>query len=159
MSSYKKNLSLIIIFTILTIALKAQNHPISGKVINAKTGEPLAFVNIIANNSTKGSSTDIDGKFTLKHTEAIVSIKLSYVGFETKVVTIENNKNNLIIRLQEKQLQLTEVKIIAGENPAHRIIRNVLANRDLNNPEKQHSFSYTSYNKLIFTSKTGHNCY
>jgi len=149
-----KYLSLIFLLTILFLHSFAQNYTISGKVINAKTGEPLAFVNIIANNSTKGSSTDIDGKYTLKYTKAIISIKLSYVGFETKVVTIENNKSNLVIRLQEKQLQLTEVKIIAGENPAHRIMRNVLANRDLNNPEKQHSFSYTSYNKLIFTSKT-----
>ena len=140
-----------------SIALNAQTNTISGKVVNAKNGEPLAFVNIIANNSAKGTSTDIDGKFTLKNLQPITSIKLSYVGFETKVISIDESKNNLIIRLQEKQLQLSEVKIIAGENPAHRIIRNVLANRNMNNPEKQHSFSYTSYNKLIFTSKTDSN--
>jgi hypothetical protein len=154
MQQFNKFIFHFLIITLSSLSAFAQNYTINGKVINAKTGEPLAFVNIIANNSNKGTSSDIDGKFTLKNQQPIVSIKLSYVGFETKELIIEDIKTNLIIRLKEKQLQLSEVKIIAGDNPSHRIIRNVLANRDINNPEKQHSFSYTSYNKLVFTSKT-----
>ncbi len=150
---YLKNLLLLTLLGFTSLFSFAQNYNVSGKVINAKTGEALAFVNIIANQTTKGTSTDIDGKFTLQHTEPIVSIKLSYVGFETRTIAITDKKNNLVIPLQEKLLQLSEIKIIAGENPAHRIIRNVLRNRDINNPEKLNSFSYTSYNKLIFTSK------
>ncbi|MFZ4400628.1 MAG: DUF5686 family protein [Bacteroidales bacterium] len=154
MQNYNKIYILTLFFTLTSFFTFAQENLVKGKVVNAKTGEPLAFVNLIASNSGKGCSTDIDGKFSLKQNEPIISLKLSYVGFETKVVTITGNKNDLIIRLQEKQLELKEVVIVAGENPAHRIIRNVMENRDLNNPEKQHSFSYTSYNKLIFTSKT-----
>ena len=154
MQQFNKFIFHFLIITLSSLSAFAQNYTINGKVINAKTGEPLAFVNIIANNSNKGTSSDIDGKFTLKNQQPIVSIKLSYVGFETKELIIEDIKTNLIIRLKEKQLQLSEVKIIAGDNPSHRIIRNVLANRNINNPEKQHSFSYTSYNKLVFTSKT-----
>jgi hypothetical protein len=154
MQSYIKIAFSVFLILFSTLFADAQIYSVSGKVINAKTGEPLAFVNIIANTSTKGCSTDIDGKFILNHNETIVSVKLSYVGFETKIIPITANINNLIIRLQEKQLELKEFVLVAGENPAHRIIRKVLENRDLNNPEKQHSFSYTSYNKLIFTSKT-----
>jgi len=154
MQSYIKIAFSVFLISFSTLFADAQIYNVSGKVINAITSEPLAFVNITANSSSKGCSTDIDGKFILKHSDPIVSIKLSYVGFETKILAVTTNKNNLIIRLQEKQSELKEFILIAGENPAHRIIRNVLANRDLNNPEKQHSFSYTSYNKLIFTAKT-----
>ena len=154
MSRYFKNELLIFFFSITCLYSFAQDYVVKGKVVNARNGEALAFVNIIANNSSNGTSTDIDGKFSLKLQQSAVSIKISYVGFETKVITIAEIKKNLLIHLNEKQLELTAVTIVAGENPAHRIIRNVLSNRDLNNPEKQISFSYTSYNKLIFTSKT-----
>ncbi|MEI6695495.1 MAG: DUF5686 family protein [Bacteroidota bacterium] len=149
-----KNLLLILLLNLTALFSYSQDNLINGKVVNARNGEALAFVNITVNNSTNGTSTDIDGKFSLRLQQTAVYVKISYVGFETKVIAIAEIKNNLLIRLKEKQLELTAVTIVAGENPAHRIIRNVLANRNLNNPEKQLSFSYTSYNKLIFTSKT-----
>ena len=43
--------------------------------------------------------------------------------------------------------------IFPGENPAHRIIKKMIENKDKNNPEKRGSFSYTSYNKMIFSAK------
>ena len=46
--------------------------------------------------------------------------------------------------------QLNEVIIKAGENPADRIIRKVIENKDLNNPEKIPSFKYNCYNKTIY---------
>jgi len=43
---------------------------------------------------------------------------------------------------------LDEVTFIGGENPAHPIIRKVVANKKINNPEKIKSFKYRSYNKF-----------
>ncbi len=43
------------------------------------------------------------------------------------------------------------MKVLPGVNPAHRIIHQVLENRDRNNPEKMQSFAYTSYSKMYFT--------
>ena len=40
---------------------------VTGRVVDSKTHESLAFVNIIINsNSSKGGTTDIDGKFSLQ---------------------------------------------------------------------------------------------
>jgi len=151
-------LKLLNIITLLSCffssGIYAQSYTLSGKVVNAKTGEPLAFVNLVANNSNRGTSTDIDGKFILKLSEPFRFVKFTSVGYESKIVEVSGDQAWLLVRLQEKLTQLAEVKIVAGENPAHRIIRNVLLNRNLNNPEKQQSFEYTSYNKLVFTSKT-----
>jgi hypothetical protein len=127
---------------------------VSGKVLDAETKEPLAFVNIIQAGTRTGVSTDIDGKFTLQTLNPIVSIQLTYVGYYPLNYPVSSSKTqNLVISLQRKTYDLKEVTILPTINPAHRIIDSVLANRYQNDPEKLKTFSYTSYEKTIFTAK------
>jgi hypothetical protein len=153
----KPGKSILLIFFILFagLTLKAQEgYSISGKVIDAGTKEPLAFVNIIIPGTRTGISTDIDGKFTMHADRPIRSIMLTYVGYYPLSYTIpSNNTENLVISLTHKTYDLNEVTILPTVNPAHRIIDSVLANRYQNDPEKLRSFSYTSYEKTIFTAK------
>ncbi len=84
----------------------------------------------------------------------IASIQLTYVGYYPLQYSIPYGKSeNLLIALQRKTFDLNEVIILPTINPAHRIIDSVLANRYQNDPEKLKSFSYTSYEKTIFTAK------
>ena len=144
--------SLIIFIIVLFPQLIFSQNYFSGKVVDSQTKEPLAFVNILANNLRQVHQTDIDGAFKITSVPKIDSLTLSYVGYETFVYKIKANTKNILIELKRKQIQLSEVVVIPGENPAHRIIRKVIENRDKNNPEKIGSFSYTSYNKVIFTA-------
>jgi len=135
--------------------LSQEVYNISGKVIDSKTKAPLAFVNIIINNDGfAGGTTDIDGKFNLKYSQKIRILSLSYVGYEPLIYQVGTKTSNLLISLSQKDIELKEVEILPGINPAHRIIRNAVDNRDLNDPEKLKSFSYTSYDKTIFTIET-----
>jgi len=144
---------LLILLILITGYLHSQNR-ISGKVFDAGTSEPLAFVNITINEGKTGGTSDIDGKFTLISDEPVILLRLSYVGYETRTVTVENPSKSLSIYLKKKEIELSEVTIVAGENPAHRIIKLVLENRFRNDPEKVASFSYTSYDKMVFTADT-----
>jgi len=139
------------LFLSINILLQAQNYSVSGKVIDSETKEALAFVNIIINNSKYGTCTDIDGKFKINSFVPIDYIQLTYVGYEKKIFDIENQEK-LIIPLQRIEYHLPLFEVFPGENPAHRIINNVIKNRDVNNPEMIKSFSYTSYDKMIFTA-------
>jgi len=130
----------------------AQNYSVSGKVIDSESKEPLAFVNIVVNNGKYGGATDIDGKFLIKSPQKILSLKLSYVGYETLSIPVSTSDQYLIIKLKSTSYDLSEVVIIPGENPANRIIRKTIENRNLNDPEKISSFSYTSYDKMMFTA-------
>lgn len=145
------------VFFILLISFNSeaqQDFTISGKVIDAETKESLAFVNIIIPGTRSGISTDIDGKFTMLSDRPIESIRLTYVGYFPLQYAIPNGKHeNLLIALKRKTFDLNEVVILPTINPAHRIIDSVLANRYQNDPEKLKSFSYTSYEKTIFTAK------
>ena len=93
---------------------------VSGKVIDSKTKESLAFVNIVINNnSNKGGTTDIDGKFNLQSAKPIQTLSLSYVGFEPLNVTIDSRTKGIIIQMTQKDIDLREVEILPGINPAH----------------------------------------
>lgn len=150
-----KFLILIFILAFISLNLKAQQtYTISGKVIDAETKDPLAFVNIIQPGTRTGVSTDIDGKFNMHSARPIASIQLTYVGYYPLQYSIPYGKSeNLLIALQRKTFDLNEVVILPTVNPAHRIIDSVMANRYQNDPEKLKTFSYTSYEKTIFTAK------
>ena len=68
-----------------------------------------------------------------------------------KQVERRKNHEEVKVLLQRIRVQLDEVIILPGINPAHRIIQNAIDNKDHNDPEKLKSFSYTSYDKMIFT--------
>lgn len=148
-------LFLLLLFLALNTNIRAQeSYSVSGKVIDADTREALAFVNIQITGTLSGGTTDIDGKFSLASKKPIESIRLTYVGYNQMTYTIPHGQNqDILIKLSRKAVDLQEVVIYPTENPAHRIIKLVIANRDKNDPEKLPSFSYTSYEKTIFTAQ------
>ncbi len=129
----------------------AQPQYVSGRVMDGETGESLAFVNILVDNTQQGGTTDIDGKFRIATRGGQPTLRLSYVGYEPLLYTVQGPATNIRIYMQPIPYELREVVVLPGINPAHRIIQNVIGNRDLNNPEKMRSFSYTSYEKVVFT--------
>jgi hypothetical protein len=130
----------------------AQLQKISGVVYDKNSKETLPFVNITVNKSKMGTAADIDGKFDFSVNEPVSNIKLSYIGYEPLEMEITSQtKFPLEIYLKESKDELDQIELVAGENPAHEIIRKASANRKINNPEGLETFAYTSYNKFIVT--------
>lgn len=143
---------IITVYLAITLCnVQAQTYQISGRVIDEITKEPLAFVNIVANQGKIGVTSSIEGYFVIKSTQPIDSLRFSYMGYITKTISKPFSKQETVI-LQRQEFELKEVVILPEENPAHRIINKTIENRSLNNPFKNSSFSYVSYNKMIFTS-------
>jgi hypothetical protein len=130
----------------------SQTYNVAGKVIDSTTRQPLAFVNVVVNDSRSGTVTDIDGKFRVSNNQPISILIFSYVGYKTLAFPVTSYSEPLLIRLTPTIIDLAAVEIFPGINPAHRIILNAIDNRDRNDPEKMQSFSYTSYDKMYFTA-------
>lgn len=145
-------ISIILLGTVFQQSVLAQ-YAVSGKVIDQGTKTPLAFVNIVANNERHGTSTDIDGRFALSSPSPITNLSLSYVGYEPMEVNANGTHNGMVIEMVEKSFQLREVEIYPGENPAHRIVDLVFANRKVNHGQRRVSFSYKSYSKFVMTTE------
>ncbi|MEZ4938785.1 MAG: DUF5686 family protein [Crocinitomicaceae bacterium] len=116
----------------------------TGVVVDANTKEALPFVNIQFDDTKKGTVTNIDGKFRI---EAPISTKLrfSFVGYENKIIEFVYLKDSVF--LVPKTTQIGEVEVLAGENPALRIIRQASENRKKNDPERNLDFRIKSYSK------------
>ncbi len=148
----KKIFALLILFSLVGHFALAQ-YSLKGTVIDHNSKAPLAFVNIIFNDDTQsGVVTDIDGRFVFSSVSPLSTLTCSYVGYEKTTVTLDAQKQQqeLTITLKTSALQLNEVVIRVGENPANRIIRKVIENKSINNPEKIASFQYNSYNKVVY---------
>jgi TonB-linked SusC/RagA family outer membrane protein len=89
---------------------KPQDIQISGKVADS-SGQPLPGANIIEKGTTNGTQSDFDGDFslTLKNQNAILVV--SYIGFITKEISI-NNQTNIDIVLKEDTALLDEVVVV-----------------------------------------------
>ena len=129
--------------------LTAQN--LKGKVTDENTRQPLAFVNVVVNDGLTGTMTDIDGKYEITTTEPIQKLKFSCIGYETKVVDILPDARKCLVALRPTTIELQEVTVNAGENPAHRIIDSLMAHRKANNPNSLESYRYIIYDKMVFT--------
>jgi hypothetical protein len=121
---------------------------LNGIVVNRQSGEPLPFAAVIEQGTVNGIYTDIDGRFELVMTDTTSAIQVNLVGFESLQFDRYTQVPS-IISLTQKQNVLAEITIRPGINPAERIIRKAIDNKELNNPEGNSPFTYNSYNKLI----------
>ncbi len=139
------------LFFLLFINSLSQVYEVSGRVIDADSRVALPFVNIVINDGNRGSTTDIDGKFSFRSPDIINHLSLSYVGYESTRYEIDKKNKDLLIRMKKVEYKLPEYVVFPTENPAHRIVNNAITYREYNDPEKLPGFSYTSYDKMIFT--------
>jgi hypothetical protein len=138
-------------FILISLGIDAQVYTLSGKVFESETKEPLPFVPVMLKGTTIGATTDFDGNYSITTSKLSDSLICSYVGFKRMTRPIKRGQTQLVnFPLVAEGYNLGEVVINPGENPAHRIIRNVIANKPFNNKRKLEAYQYESYNKVEF---------
>jgi TonB-linked SusC/RagA family outer membrane protein len=103
---------LLIVFLIFSTMCFAQSYDIGGIVKEAKTGIPIPGVNIQIKNETKGTSSDIDGKFTLNKVPSGSLVVFSYVGYASVEYKVNSDNKNVSITLENESKSLNEVVVI-----------------------------------------------
>ena len=80
-----------------------QQQRIVGRVIDAKTNEPLMGAAVILQQANEGTVTDIEGNFTLQtRQKAPYSLQVQYIGYHSQVVEVSEAGKTIEIRLVEK---------------------------------------------------------
>jgi TonB-dependent receptor len=111
----------LLVFLLLTFIYSvsfAQNGKISGKVINANSGQALASATLILIEKSKTIVADQNGAFSFtKLATGTYSVKCSYIGYNQKIVEeiiVKEGENNVItISLEEKSNKADEVVIVS----------------------------------------------
>ena len=103
---------LLILFLFLSAFGFAQSFEIEGVVKEAGSGLPIPGVNVQIKNALKGTSTDFDGRFSLKGLAAGSTVVFSYLGFKNYEYQVSASANSLSITMQEDSKLLDEVVVI-----------------------------------------------
>ncbi len=140
----------ILLALFLTLPFVAHSQIISGKIVDGLKQEPIAFANIALETGTIGTTSDIEGNFTLRIPANYTgSILISHVSYQKKKLSLDYFTNRKVVLLNPSTTILTEFTFVAEENPAFRIIREAVKNKKLHNPDNLDSYQYHSYNKFI----------
>ena len=132
-----------------TLVGQAQFHA-DGIIRDSTTKKPLPFASII--HEGVYNISDVDGKFSIDSKQKITSLKISYVGYASVQIPIEENKTFYTIAIRPNVAALQEVSV-SNTNLALAIIGKTIANKAVNNPlQKLGSFECKAYNKLIVTA-------
>lgn len=121
---------------------------------------PVPFANVLFKNSNKGTITDENGRFYLESDENYDTLIVSFVGYETKELTLEKRTTyELRIDIKEESSQLNEIVLLSGKlskknNPAIDILRKIWENRRENGVKKFKQYNYDKYEKLEFDINT-----
>ncbi len=82
-----KNLLLFAIFGLMASNAFAQGT-VKGTVVEAKTNEALPGTDVVVVGTTKGVASDFDGNFVLEVPAGAQKIKISFVGYDSKVIPV-----------------------------------------------------------------------
>ena len=91
-------------------------HFFYGKILEQGTGKPLPDVNLTIARSHMGTATDKHGAFSFYTDSLPAALVVSYVGFETKIILLDETSYSLSLYLNRQARELQEVEIKADAN-------------------------------------------
>jgi hypothetical protein len=131
-----KNSSLIIkillfFLVIIPLEVNGQVYSVRGRIFDKEKYSPLNYANIRVAETTTGTSSNSNGEFELKLESGDYILISSFIGYisDTILIKVDKDISNLKIFLRPTEINLPEVVVKAGENPALEIIRKAIEKR------------------------------
>src|SRR5215203_5239565 len=78
----------VVLLLLASSAAMAQKKVITGKVTNQATGEPLSGVNILVDKQKGGTTSKLDGTYSISVDTGSINLIFSYVGFTSQIWVI-----------------------------------------------------------------------
>lgn len=126
-----------ILWMLMTGLLLSANTPaqvakrISGKVVDAATGEPLAAAHVIIKGTYTGTIANADGEFSLMVRNFPATIVARFIGFETQEQTIDRGFEGELDFLMKEAVVQMEQLTVTGEDPALSIMKEVIRRKKI----------------------------
>ncbi|MDD2961296.1 MAG: DUF5686 family protein [Muribaculaceae bacterium] len=131
---------------------------IKGVVRDSLTREGLPFVAIFLKGSDKGALTDENGNFAISTTANFISLNLSTIGYNEKVVFVNKGKdNNVVIDMVPTGVALKELvvkpkkeKYSKKNNPAVDFVQKLMDRKRMYDPKNHEYYNFDKYEKMNF---------
>ncbi len=144
-------LPLLLVLLVISNETRGQSI-ISGKVIDSLSLEPIAFANVTLADGKHGTTSNTEGYFRLLVPAWYQGLfYFSHVSYRKTKLALDSEYRT--IKLQPGSTVLSELTFVAEENPAWKVIRKAIANKNNNNPQKSLlSYQYIAYSKFLVTT-------
>lgn len=107
---FSKRAFFVALFSVLAIGAMAQSKSVSGTVLD-KAGESVIGASVVVKGTTIGTTTGVDGKFTLQSVPNNGTLEVSFLGYKTVEVAV-NGRTAVQVVLEEDAAQLDEVVVV-----------------------------------------------
>lgn len=108
----KKTLLFNVLFLFVFVgAVFAQTRTITGTVTNADDNSPLPGVTIVLEGTSTGTSTDVQGKYSLNVPQSGGTLVFTYVGFVKREIPI-GDRSTIDVQLRPDVKQLQDVVVV-----------------------------------------------
>ena len=104
----------ILLLSWMAISIQAQGYQVAGRVIDYETGDPIEHLTVYVNGTTRGTTTDTEGRFVMEGIVLPCELVLSHVSYEVRLVTLADTAGITLLdlRLKKKIIKLLEVTVI-----------------------------------------------
>lgn len=127
----------------------AQNTRVRGTVTDAQTGEPIPYAVVLFPGTTTGITTDDEGFYSLESRDTSSYIRAEMVSYEPQIRPIPAGSDNRVdFRLNPTHLEIGNVVVTPGDNPAHPILAGIVRNKKYNDPEEYDRYICRTYTKM-----------
>lgn len=144
----KKIFLLPLIFIAFTPFSFSQTILIKGYVLDSTSSDSIAFATVYVKGTGYGTTSEFDGSYELRVPTSTDSLYVSNMGYLTKIIAIPKNKPlqqfNILI---SEDLSVPEILVVPRENPAYRILREVVKHKNINDKRKLSGYQYETYNR------------
>lgn len=128
--------SLFLLFSTLNFA---QSVTVTGVVIDDDTEEAMPFCNVYVFGTSNGVTTDIDGNYSIKFDLSEGdTLATNSLGYADVLKPVDKTKSEQVINFRMKSGSIEmgiDITVVAGENPANEIIRQIIKNKPNNDLE------------------------
>ncbi|GAB4021351.1 TonB-dependent receptor [Spirosoma koreense] len=103
---------------------------VTGTVVDEK-GEALPGVSILVKGTTKGTNTDVDGRYSIRVPDENAVLIFSFVGYAPQEITV-GNRSSIAVTLRQDDKSLDEVVVVGYGTAKRRDITGAVARADIN---------------------------
>ena len=142
---------ILLLFYFSSISIFAQ---VKGKITDVNDN-PLSFVSVYLDGTITGTTSNDNGEYILDlKKEGDYVLVFQYLGYKTlkKEISIKKFPLNLDVVLNEESVQLSEITVSTKDNPANRIIRKAIENKE-KNTDKFANYTANFYSRGLYRIK------
>lgn len=104
-------LSVLMVSLVQTNLFAQNEHEVSGTVTDATSGETLPNVTIVVEGTDVGTTSDLEGEFSITVPDAEGSLRFTFVGYETQTVPIEG-RSQIDIAMEQTVISGDELLVV-----------------------------------------------